>query len=118
MSLFPWLVAVSPADEQSKTHLKSKSNKKCYLFLEGVNLGRTEIVAKPQIVYNRGMCTTVKRAMFCTRNGEKHIENLDKVCELIGRLKGLTESEYLDLCAISKLENARALEMAKHYPSH
>ena len=63
------------------------------------------------------MCTTVKRAMFCTRNGYKHIENLDTVCELIGRLKGLTESEYLDLCAINKLENARALEMAKHYPS-
>ena len=78
----------------------------------------TKIVAKPQIVYNRGMCTTVKRAMFCTRNGEKHIENLDQVCVLIGRLKGLTESEYLDLCAINKLENARALEMAKHYPSH
>jgi hypothetical protein len=56
--------------------------------------------------------------MFCARNGEKHIENLDQVCVLIGRLKGLTESEYLDLCAINKLENARALEMAKHYPSH
>mgnify|MGYP007058462346 FL=1 len=63
------------------------------------------------------MCTTVKRAMFCTRNNVQHIENLGIVCELVGRLKGLTESEYLDLCAISKLENARALEMAKHYPS-
>ena len=62
------------------------------------------------------MCTTVKRAMFCARNGEKHIENLEEVCVLVGRLKGLTESEYLDLCAINKLENARALEMAKHYP--
>ncbi len=56
--------------------------------------------------------------MFCTRNGYKHIENLERVCELVGRLKGLTESEYLDLCAINKLENARALEMAKHYPAH
>lgn len=64
------------------------------------------------------MCTTVKRAMFCARNGEKHIENLDKVCVLVGRLKGLTESEYLDLCAVSKLENMRALQLAKHYPSH
>lgn len=62
------------------------------------------------------MCTTVKRAMFCARNGEKHIESLEEVCVLVGRLKGLTESEYLDLCAINKLENARALEMAKHYP--
>ena len=68
--------------------------------------------------YHCRMCTTVKRAMFCTRNGEKHIENLDKVCVLIGRLKGLTESEYLDLCAVSKLENARALGMAKYYPAH
>ena len=56
--------------------------------------------------------------MFCARNGEKHIENLERVCVLIGRLKGLTESEYLDLCAVNQLENARALEMAKHYPSH
>ena len=68
--------------------------------------------------YTHRMCTTVKRAMFCTRNGYKHIENLDKVCVLVGRLKGLTESEYLDLCAINQLENARASEMAKHYPSH
>ena len=49
------------------------------------------------------MCTKVKRAMFCTRNGYKHIENLEKVCVLVGRLKGLSESEYLDLCAVSKL---------------
>ena len=62
------------------------------------------------------MCTKVKRAMLCTRNGYKHIENLEEVCVLVGRLKGLSESEYLDLCAINKLENARALEMAKHYP--
>ena len=39
------------------------------------------------------MCTKVKRAMFCTRNGYTHIENLDKVCVLIGRLKVLNESE-------------------------
>ena len=39
------------------------------------------------------MCTKVKRAMFCTRNGYKHIENLEKVCVLVGRLKGLSESE-------------------------
>jgi hypothetical protein len=64
------------------------------------------------------MCTTVKRAMFCTRNGYKHIPNLKQVCVLVGRLKGLTESEYLDLCATNKLENVRALEMAKHYPAH
>ena len=63
------------------------------------------------------MCTKVKRAMFCTRNGYKHIENLEEVCVLVGRLKGLTESEYLDLCAVSKLENARALELAKHFPA-
>lgn len=63
------------------------------------------------------MCTKVKRAMFCTRNGYKHIESLEKVCVLVGRLKGLTESEYLDLCAVSKLENARALELAKHFPA-
>lgn len=63
------------------------------------------------------MCTTVKRAMFCTRNGYKHIENLDKVCTYVGRLKGLSESQYLDLCAKNKLENARALELAKHYPA-
>ena len=63
------------------------------------------------------MCTTVKRAMFCTRNGYKHIEKLEEVCVLVGRLKGLTESEYLDLWAVNKLENARALELAKHYPA-
>lgn len=63
------------------------------------------------------MCTKVKRAMFCTRNGCKHIESLEEVCVLVGRLKGLTESEYLDLCANNKLENARALELAKHYPA-
>jgi len=64
------------------------------------------------------MCTTVKRAMFCARNGYQHIENLEEVCVLVGRLKGLTESEYLDLCAINKFENVRALEMAKHYPAN
>ena len=90
------------------------------LFIfRGVNLGvEHKLLQNHKLCIIGGMCTTVKRAMFCTRNGYKHIENLDTVCELIGRLKGLTESEYLDLCAINKLENARALEMAKHYPSH
>lgn len=64
------------------------------------------------------MCETVKRAMFCARNKEQHIESLEPVCVLIGRLKGLTQSQYLDLCAKDKLENARALEMAKYYPTH
>ena len=63
------------------------------------------------------MCETVKRAMFCARNKEQHIENLEPVCILIGRLKGLTQSQYLDLCAKDKLENERALYMAKHYPA-
>lgn len=63
------------------------------------------------------MCETVKRAMFCARNKEQHIDSLEKVCILVGRLKGMTQSQYLDLCAIDKLENARALYMAKHYPA-
>lgn len=63
------------------------------------------------------MCETVKRAMFCARNKEQHIENLEVVCTLVGRLKGISQSQYLDLCARDKLENARALHMAKHYPA-
>ena len=63
------------------------------------------------------MCETVKRAMFCARNKEQHIENLEVVCTLVGRLKGISQSQYLDLCARDKLENARALYMAKHYPA-
>ena len=54
--------------------------------------------------------------MFCTRNGYKHIENLDTVCELIGRLKGLTESEYLDLCAINKLEKCTSVRDGETLP--
>ena len=63
------------------------------------------------------MCETVKRAMFCVRNKEQHIEKLEVVCTLVGRLKGISQSQYLDLCARDKLENARALYMAKHYPA-
>ena len=52
MSLFPWLVAVSPADEESKPYLKSKVQHFLLFFFGGVVAKPQNVLSLPHVYYS------------------------------------------------------------------
>ena len=112
-------MAVSPADEHIKTHLKSKVNTFCLFIL-------TCCVSRRHLVYNKTnitstglrMCVVEKKQAFVARHNLSMSDQcLDKMFRSLSNAKGLDEELFLDMMASKPYLEGFVAEVAKHYPA-